>query len=484
MVPTLFRAASRLALGGALGMALVTPGCGEAASPPSPPAGQPNFVIIIADDMAENLFGPGHRFPFLDLPNLERLAARGVLFDRAFATTSLCSPSRASMLSGLYAHSHGIRTNESGDISPTIDTYPTLLQRAGYKTAFVGKWHMNASTDAPRPGFDYWVSFRGQGVYEDPVLNENGQSVKRTGYITDILTDYAAQWLRGRGNEPFLLILSHKAPHDPFHPAPRHAGALPEAALPEPPNFEDSFLTKPAWQRRYVVCGGRPADIPACPDPPPAQLPRWPWPAREPRYLDYLRTLLALDDSVGTVVSTLESKGLTSSTYVVFISDNGEFLGEHRLRDKRLMYEESIRVPLVMAGSGIAGPRRNQSLVLNLDLAPTVLQLAGVPVPARMQGRSLASVLRGEATAVRDSFLYEYFLDSLVPGVPPMVGIRTDRWAYVTYPDLADNEEMYDLDHDPDEMTSLAAVPERAAIKLDLRSQLDRLLATTGGALP
>jgi N-acetylglucosamine-6-sulfatase len=138
----------------------------------------------------------------------------------------------------------------------------------------------------------------------------------------------------------------------------------------------------------------------------------------------------------------------------------------------------------VMAGSGIAGPRRNQSLVLNLDLAPTVLQLAGVPVPARMQGRSLASVLRGEATAVRDSFLYEYFLDSLVPGVPPMVGIRTDRWAYVTYPDLADNEELYDLDHDPDEMTSLAAVPERAAIKLDLRSQLDRLLATTGGALP
>ncbi len=464
-------------------------GCGGAAGPasppgaPSPPVGRPNFVVIVADDMAENLFGPGHRFPFLNLPNLERLAARGVLFDRAFVTTSLCSPSRASMLSGLYAHSHGIRTNEMGDISPTIDTYPALLQRAGYKTAYVGKWHMNSTTDAPRPGFDYWLSFRGQGAYTDPLLNENGHAVQATGYITDILTDYAAQWLRGRGSEPFLLVLSHKAVHDPFTPAPRHVGALPDAVLPEPVSFGDSFLTKPAWQRRYVMCGGRPDAVPGCPDPPPAAIPRWTWPSREARRLDYLRTLLSLDDSVGTVVSTLESQGLTNSTYVVFISDNGEFLGEHRLGDKRLMYEESIRVPLVIAGQGISA-RRNQSLVLNLDLAPTVLQLAGVSVPARMQGRSLAGLLRGEVGAVRDSFLYEYFLDGLIPGVPPMVGVRTDHFAYVTYPDGSDNEELYDLDRDPDEMTNLAAAPERSATRLDLRNQLDRLLASTGGAMP
>ena len=450
-------------------------------SPASPPIGRPNFVVVIADDMAENLFGPGHRFSYLNLPNLERLAARGVLFDRAFVTTSLCSPSRATMLSGLYAHAHGIRTNEMGDISPTIDTYPALLQRAGYKTAFVGKWHMNGASDAPRPGFDYWVSFRGQGVYQDPTLNENGHAVTRTGYITDILTDYARQWLEGRGNEPFLLILSHKAVHDPFTPAARHAAALPDAVLPEPVNFEDSFLNKPAWQRRYVMCGGRPDS--GCPDPPPTWLPHWPWPAREPRYINYLRTLLALDDSVGTVVSTLESQGHSSSTYVVFISDNGEFLGEHRLGDKRLMYEESIRVPFVIAGPSIS-PRRSQGLVLNLDLAPTVLQLAGVPVPPRMQGRSLAGLLRGEVASVRDSFLYEYFFDGLIPGVPPMVGVRTDHFAYVTYADGADNEELYDLDHDADEMTNLADVPERAATRLDMRSQLDRLLAATGGSMP
>lgn len=439
--------------------------------------------MIVADDMAENLFGAGHRFPFLELPNLDRLAARGVQFDRAFVTTSLCSPSRASMLSGLYAHTHGVLTNESGDLSPAVPTYPQLLQRAGYKTAFIGKWHMDASTDAPRPGFDYWVSFRGQGVYDDPVLNENGRSVKATGYVTDILTDYAQQWLRARSGEPFLLVVSHKAAHAPFHPAPRHISAFPDAALPAPANFEDSFLGKPAWQRRYALCGGTAADLAHCPDPPPAELPPWPWPAHEAWRLDYLRTLLALDDSVGALVSTLEAQHLDGTTYVVFTSDNGMFLGEHRLGDKRLMYEESIRVPLVIAGNGLQAPRRTTAMALNLDLAPTILDLAGAPIPAAMQGRSLAPVLRG-ADAVRDSFLYEYFSDPLIPGVPEMRGIRTDHWAYVTYPQLPGGEELYELDRDPGELSTLAAAPDRAAVKLDLQTQLERLLTSTGATTP
>jgi arylsulfatase A-like enzyme len=440
--------------------------------------------VIIADDMASGLFGPGRRVPFLDLANLERLAARGVQFDRAFVTTSLCSPSRASMLSGLYAHSHGVRTNQAGDLPASFDTYPQLLQRAGYKTAFVGKWHMNSSSDAPRPGFDYWVSFKGQGVYENPILNENGHSVARTGYVTNLLTDYGVQWLRGRGNEPFLLVLSHKAAHEPFHPAPRHLEAFPDAALPEPTNFLDSFVAKPSWQRRYVLCGGTPDAMARCPDPPPAELPPWPWPSREPWRLDYLRTLLSLDDSVGSIVSALEAQGLAGSTYVVFIGDNGMFLGEHRLGDKRLMYEESIRVPFVISGGGPIASRRSTAMVLNIDLAPTILQLAGVAVPPTMQGRSLVGLLRGQAATVRDSFLYEYFSDAYIPGVPAMLGVRTERWAYVTYPRLPDAEELYDLDHDPGELTSLAAVADRAAVKADLRGQLDRLLASTGGVSP
>jgi N-acetylglucosamine-6-sulfatase len=486
VVPTVLRPARWLILGATVGVAAALLACGSSRAPSSPPsgAGRPNFVVIIADDMALDLFGPNRRMPFLSLPNLEALTARGLQFDRAFVTTSLCSPSRASMLSGLYAHSHGVTINQSGDISPAFYTYPRLLQRAGYKTAFVGKWHMDASTDAPRPGFDYWVSFRGQGVYENPVLNDNGKEVTRTGYITDILTDYGVQWLQGRGNEPFLLILSHKAPHDPFLPAPRHRGAFPDAALPEPPNFEDSFLAKPSWQRRYALCGGTAAGLAGCADPPPAELPPWPWPAREPWRLDYMRTLLALDDSVGSVVSTLEAQGLTGSTYVLFISDNGEFLGEHRLGDKRLMYEESIRVPFVVAGGETAGSRRTAALVLNIDLAPTILQLAGAAVPASMQGRSLAGLLRGQAASVRDSFLYEYFSDPLIPGVPAMNGVRTERWSYVTYPELSAGEELYDLGSDPLELTSLAAAPDQAAVKAGLRDQLAQLLKSTGAPAP
>ncbi len=430
--------------------------------------------------MATNLFGAGHRFPFLTLPNLEALAARGVQFDRAFVTTSLCSPSRATMLSGLYAHTHGVLTNQSGDLSTDIATYPQYLQGIGYKTAFIGKWHMDSSTDAPRPGFDYWVSFRGQGVYENPLLNEDGHEVQTTGYVTDILTGYAQRWLQARGSEPFLLVLSHKAPHEPFHPAPRHLSAFADATLPEPANFEDPFLDKPAWQRRYAMCGGTAAGLARCPDPPPAVLPPWPWPAHEPWRLDYLRTLLAIDDSLGTVTSTLQSQNLAASTYVFFISDNGMLLGEHRLGDKRLMYEESIGVPLVIAGAAVSAPRRTTAMVLNLDLAPTILDLAGVPVPTAMQGRSLVPLLRGTAASVRDSFLYEYFPDPLIPGVPEMRGVRTAGWTYVTYPALPGAEELYELNGDPGEMTTLATAPDRAAVKLDLQKRLDQLLASTG----
>ena len=475
------------ALGAGIALSVVS-ACGSSSpsSSTSPPATTPaatraNFVVIIVDDMAHDLYGPGHRFPFFAMPNLDRLASRGVIFDRAFVTTSLCSPSRASMLSGLYTHSHGIYTNQSGDIPTSIVTYPMVLQQAGYRTAFVGKWHMDSTTDAPRPGFDYWVSFKGQGVYEDPVMNENGTEVKRTGYITDLLTDYAVNWLKtGRSSNPFLLILSHKAPHEPFHPAPRHVGAFADAALPEPTSFQDPYLDKPPWQRRYAMCGGTTADLSHCPDPPPPMLPPWGWPAHDATRLDYLRTLLAVDDGVGTVVSTLDGLGLTQSTYVLFISDNGMFLGEHRLGDKRLMYEDSIRVPLLIAGGG-AVPERSSSLVLNIDLAPTILQLAGAPVPGGMQGRSLAGLVRHEATSVRDSFLYEYFTDSLIPGVPPMLGVRTASWTYVTYPGLAQGDELYDLGRDPDELTNLADVAAQAGTRSEMRGQLERLLASTGG---
>lgn len=458
------------------------PGCGHSPAGPGaepPAAARPNFVVIIADDMAYGLFGPGRRFPFLPLPNLQALAARGVLFDNAFVTTSLCSPSRASLLTGLYAHTHGVFVNETVDLSPTLATYPQILQKAGYDTAFVGKWHMDARTDGPRPGFEYWLSFRGQGVYQDPVVNENGRVVQRYGYTTDILTDYAVGWLRQPRTRPFLLILSHKAPHNPAVPAPRHAAALADASLPEPSSFADSYFGKPAWERRYARCGGGPSAYVECPDPQPDRIPPWPWSGRDAPRLDYLRTLMALDDSVGSVLAAVDALGATDSTYVVFLSDNGLFLGEHRLGDKRLAYEESLRIPLVVAGPGLPA-RRVSDVALNLDLAPTALDLAGLPVPAGMQGRSLAGALRGGSGPHRPSFLYEYRADSFLPVVPDILAVRTPSRKYVTYPAGPADVELYDLVSDPTEMRNVAGRPEWAAAQAEMRQELDRLLVETG----
>jgi len=467
--------------GAVLGLlAGIGPGCDSSpAGPTGGPSPRPNFVVIIADDMAYGLLGSGRRFPFLPLPNLQGLAARGVLFDNAFVTTSLCSPSRATLLSGLYAHTHGVLANESVELPATVATYPQILQRAGYETAFVGKWHMDAQTDAPRPGFDYWVSFRGQGVYEDPLLNENGHAVKRSGYITDLLTEYAVDWLKQSRTKPFLLILSHKAPHNPAVPAERHAAALTDASLPEPLSFADTYEGKPAWERRYARCGGTPAAYAQCPDPQPDRLPPWAWTSRDAPRLQYLRTLLALDDSVGSVLSALDSQGLARSTYVVFLSDNGLFLGEHRLGDKRLAYEESLRIPLVIGGADLT-PRRVSAMALNLDLAPTALDLAGLSVPADMQGRSLAKLLRGEPAPVRNSFLYEYQAESFLPIVPDILAVRTATRKYVTYPSRPSDLELYDLLTDPSEMRNLAGRPEWAAAQADLRQALERLIVETG----
>jgi N-acetylglucosamine-6-sulfatase len=435
-------------------------------------------VVILADDMASGLFGADKRLPFLDLPNLDRLAGGGVLFPNAFVTTSVCSPSRASILSGLYAHSHGVLVNDTIDVPPSVTTFPQLLRNAGYRTAFVGKWHMNPDTDAPRPGFDYWVSFKGQGVYDDPVLDVNGVQVARTGYITDILTDYAVEWLRSQARQPFMLFLSHKAPHGPWEAAPRDA-TWPGAPVPEPASFRDTFRDKPSWQRRYAACGGAPSAFVACPDPLPAALAPAVWSPTEPWRLEYLRTLLALDDSVGSVESTLDALGVGGSTYVFFLSDNGYLLGEHRLADKRLAYEASIRIPFVVGGAGLAMGRPG-GMALNVDVAPTILELAGVPVPPGMQGRSLARLLRNQGQTVRDSFLYEYFADGRVPVVPRMLGVRTAQRKLVTYPTSAGEEELYDLAADPDEMTNLAARSEWAGEKESLRRRIIELLQETG----
>jgi len=480
---SLSRSGSCLALVPAL-LALGLCGCGGASapSPPSPStAARPNIVVILVDDMANGLVGTDRRLPFLSLPTLDRLANGGVQFKNAFVTTSLCSPSRASILSGLYAHTHGVLVNETTDLSGSVATFPQLLQSAGYKTAFVGKWHMDAGTAAPRPGFNYWVSFNGQGVYDNPVLNVNGSVVHSTGYVTDILTDYAVSWLKSQGQQPFMLFLSHKAPHQPWEPAARDAAKLSSAVLPEPPSYRDPLRDKPSWQRRYAECGGSQTAFVNCPDPLPLALPPWVWSGSTSSHLDYLRTLFAVDDSVSSVQATLDSLGLSGSTYVFFMSDNGFMLGEHRFGDKRVAYEDSIRIPFIVGGAGLVA-REPTGLALNIDVAPTILELAGIPAPRTMQGRSLVGMLRGQASSVRDAFLYEYFEEPSIPVVPEILGIRTGQQKLVTYPARPGEDEMYDLSSDPYEMTNLAARADWASTREALRTQMVRLLQETGGS--
>lgn len=489
------RAALRwlLAAGAGATLASSLSGCAITDYPPvvgPPPSGprykgeRPNLVVVLVDDLAAEVVGGRSRFPFLETPHISRLEREGVSFQRAFVPTSVCSPSRASLLTGTYAHTHGVQVNDVQDLGGELPNFPALLKHAGYDTGFVGKWHMLGELSAPRLEFDYWLSFKGQGDYENPLLNQNGHEVRRRGYLTDLLTEYAVGWIQRPREGPMCLIVSHKAGHVPFEAAPRHAGAFRGARLPEPPNFAETFEDKPAWLRRYKLCGLHRDGWEACREEDvPAALPLEPWNARDERLLEHLRTLLAVDEGLGATLAALASVEQLDNTLVVFTSDNGFLLGAHRLFDKRTMHEESIRVPLTLWAPGRAQPSAPQALVSSLDIAPTLLELAGVTVPETMQGRSLAPFLtRPEAPdGWRDALLYEYFKEMVGPGVPTILGVRTDRWKYIHYPELPhDIDELYDLETDPFELHNLAVRPAYSGQLGVMRALLKRQLAETG----
>jgi len=396
------------------GLVIVLTGLPSAArgKEPAPPR-RPNVVFVLIDDMRWDVMSSaGH--PFVKTPNLDRIAAQGVRFTNAFVTTSLCSPSRASFLTGTYAHTHGVRVNGRMELDPSMPTFPQLLRDAGYETAFVGKWHMIPDPN-PRPGFDYWLSFPGQGVYRDPDLNENGRDIKRKGYITDLLTEYAVAYLARPRSKPFCLFLSHKAMHSEFIPADRHKRLYEDVDLLAPPSQQDDLRGKPRWQREVQLRGKRlksPAPPGGIPD---AVQPKdWEMAGRRARLrMNWHRTLAAVDEGMGRVLETLKKSGVADDTVIIFAGDNGFFLGEHGRDDKRYAYEESIRIPLVISGPGVK-PRGKQAsqLVLNIDLAPTILDLAGVKIPSSMQGRSLEPLLAGKKTRWRTSLAYKYFKEN------------------------------------------------------------------------
>lgn len=431
-----------------------------------------NVVFILSDDHRYDFMGFHPEAPdFLETPGMDRMAAEGAHLRNAFVTTALCSPSRASILSGQYAHHHGVVDN-SAPIPETTRFFPQDLQQQGYRTAFIGKWHMGHESDDPQPGFDRWVSFRGQGSYYDPTLNIDGERRAFEGYTTDILTDYAVEWLREQrtGDTPFFMVLSHKAVHAEFMPAERHRGRYADIAIPYPPsmaNTEANYRTKPGWVRAqryswhgvdYMYHGAMDFDA---------------------FYRRYAETLLALDESVGRVLDELEASGLAENTLVIYMGDNGFLLGEHGLIDKRNAYEASIRVPMLAWAPGFVEPGTTvDALVRNIDVAPTILELTGTTSSIAMDGTSFLPQLRGEAVAGGDDreFLYEYYWEHAFPHTPTTLALRGDRFKYIYYHGVWDLDELYDLQADPEERYNLIQVPEYRQVADTMRARLfDRL---------
>ncbi len=440
------------------------------AAPAAAEARRPNFVFILVDDLRWDAMSCMNH-PFVKTPNIDRIATGGVRFANAFVTTSLCAPSRAAFLTGACAH-----TNENQEFDHAMPTFASQLQAAGYETAFVGKWHMkNVAT--PRPGFDYWLSFKGQGRYIDPQLNENGRDFQATGYMTDLLTQYAVDFLKRPRQKPFCLCLWHKAVHGPFTPADRHKNLYADARMPEPPSFRDTFEGKPAWQRARHVGGARKRGPQAATQPVPDSIPPEPWDPRTPARIDYFRTLAAVDESVGRVLAALKDAGQLDNTVILFAGDNGFFHGEHRRGDKRTAHEESIRIPLLVCGPGIARPGTvSEQMVVNIDVAPTILDMAGVRPPATMQGRSLKPILAGQSPPWRTSFFYAYYKEAWLPAIPTMYAVRTADWKYVAYPEIKDIDELYDLKRDPHEMRNLVADPTAQPKLAQMKAELQRLM--------
>ena len=471
-----------IGLGGAA-MALAPRASRAAAAPRRRKPAQRNIIFVLSDDHRYDFMSFMEGAPaFLETPNMDRMAKQGAHLANAFVSTSLCSPSRASILTGQYMHHHRVVDNQRPVPEDTV-FFPTYLQQAGYQTAFVGKWHMGHEHDQPRPGFDHWASFKGQGAYVDPELNINGKRKKFEGYTTDVLADQAMAWLKDgrKADQPFFLYLSFKAVHYPFQPAKRHAGRYGKAAVKRPEtmgNTQRNYQTQPQWvrERRYSIHGIDHMET--------GQFDHDPVPSFDALYRQYCETVHGLDENLGRVLDYVDQAGLSDSTLVVYMGDNGFALGEHGFYDKRDAYEESIRVPMLAYAPGMIQPGTTVTpMVQNIDVAATLLAAAGVDAPtsAKMDGRSFLPLLRGEKTAWRDHILYEYHWEWNFPATPTLFAIRTDRYKYVYYYGLWDRDTFHDLQTDPLERHNLIDAPGHRDRIAALKKQLFDELEAGGG---
>ena len=419
----------------------------------------PNIIFILTDDHRwDALSSMGH--PVIKTPHLDRLADEGILFQNAFVTTSLCSPSRASFLTGQYPHRHGVVTNHTPWDNRNV-TFLEILKSAGYETAFIGKWHMPGKGLPPLRGVDHFISFTkegGQGIYYNCPLIINGIETNREGkYITEDLTDFALEFIERKRTQPFCLYLSHKAVHFGFRPPPHLKGIYKGVDLKLPPE-SDTWIT---YTDNHPFVGALfPMNI---------------------LYRNYCETVASVDEQVGRILNKLDQMKIINNTIIVYAGDNGHFWGEHGLYDKRLAYEESIRIPFIVRYPGlIKDPGRMASqMVLNIDLAPTLLDIVGIDIPANMQGLSIRQILQTAGAAGRQSWLYEHFPVFPIP-IPGITGVRTDRYKYIEYQNDRRPKEIFDLASDPKEKRNIINTEKGKKLEKQLKQELERLKKQTG----
>jgi len=448
------------------------------------PAPRPNVLFILCDDLrpdALGCYGSKH----VKTPRIDALAADGVRFADAFCTTSLCSPSRASILTGLAAHRHGVRNNFT-ELPAALPHWPARLREQGYATGYVGKWHMGEDNDSPRPGFDWFVSHTGQGKYFDTEWNVNGERREAPkGYYTTVVTDYALDWLQSRqAGQPWALCVGQKAPHSFYLPEPKYSHAFDDVRVPYPASAFQ-LDAKPDWIRERLptwhgIYGPLFDWRKSFPDTSPEGVKDF-----ENMVHAYWGTVLSVDDSVGRLVDFLKTTGQWDNTLVVFMGDNGLLEGEHGMVDKRTMHEPSIRIPLIARGPGLPAGRVVNEQVLTADVAPSILAACKAPALDDIDGRSWLGLLAGSGVPWRTEWLYEYNYEKQFPYTPNIRGIRTDRWKFIRYPHgdgTPDRHlpELYDLAADPGELANLAADPAHAATRADLERRLTALLAAHG----
>lgn len=451
--------------------------------------GRPNIVVVLTDDHRYDAMGFLDH-PFLETPNLDRLAAEGAYFKNAYVTTSLCSPSRASILTGLYAHNHRVVDNYN-PVSESLTFFPELLQKEGYQTAFIGKWHMG-DNEVKQRGFDHWISFKGQGVYvPDPAMlkakgrfvpqaentgfNINGRKVPQKGYITDELTDYAEEWLEAKDDEkPFLLYVSHKGVHADFLPPDRHAFKYDKVEIETPPSpvtNPELFTDPPMWVRnqnnsRHGVEFAYYTGV---------DLKKY--------YRRYCEALLAVDDSVGRLLANLEKRGELENTVFLYLGDNGFIFGEHGLIDKRCAYEESIRIPMLMRyPKAIKGGSTVEKIVANIDVAPTLLEAAEMSPSKEMNGQSFWPLAKGEKVEKwRKFLLYEYYWERNYPQTPTTHAVIGEQFKYIRYHGVWDLDELYDTRADPRERKNLFNDPAQSERIEAMNKELFTLLKNSMG---